>query len=209
MRRKASIDIGTNSTRMLVAEVSAQKELNPLIIEERITRLGQGVQKNGSLSADAMNRVLDTLAEYMQIASSMSASITDVIATSATRDATNKHKFLQTIKTNTGLDCKVLSGDEEATYTLSGVLGAFQDKSNLLVCDIGGGSTEFIAAVNGKQTNNISLNIGSRRLTEQFLHHDPVKRIETAALRKYLVLVLINELSDSIQIVLMLSSLVH
>jgi len=196
MKKKASIDIGTNSTRMLVAEVSDQKELTPLVIEERITRLGEGIQGNQRLSADAMSYVLETLAEFKQIAARMSASITDVVATSAARDATNKGDFLQAVKSETGLHCRILSGEEEANLTLLGVLGAFKDVSPLLICDIGGGSTEFIAAERGEQIQELSINIGSRRLTEQFLHHDPVKRLETAALRKYIVNILINELAE-------------
>lgn len=196
MMIKAAIDIGTNSTRLLVAEVSALKDLNPLLIEERITRLGKGVQENERLSSDAMDRVLETLTEYKQIAAKMAASITDVVATSAARDASNQREFLQAIKSKTGLNCKILSGAQEANLTLLGVLSAFRDEAHLFVCDIGGGSTEFIAAKNGKQTYEVSVKIGSRRLTEQFLHHDPVKRIETAALRKYIVHTLINELTE-------------
>jgi len=196
MKKKASIDIGTNSTRLLVAEVSDQKELTPLVLEERITRLGEGIQENQRLSSAAIGCVIESLAEYEQITARMSASITDIVATSAARDATNKAEFLQAVRDGTGLHCKILSGEEEAKLTLLGVLGTFRNESSLLVCDIGGGSTEFVAAERREQIQELSVNIGSRRLTEQFLHHDPVNRIETAALRKYLVHILINELAE-------------
>lgn len=196
MTKKASIDIGTNSTRLLVAEVSKQKDINPLLYKERITKLGKGIEEKFSLLTDSIERVIQTLKEYKQITKDLSATISKVVATSAARDASNQREFLQAIKVETGLSCRILSGKEEAAFTLSGVLGAFKDESHILVCDIGGGSTEFIAAENRKQTHEISIKIGSRRLTEQFLHHDPVKRIETAALRKYIVHTLINELAE-------------
>jgi exopolyphosphatase/guanosine-5'-triphosphate,3'-diphosphate pyrophosphatase len=176
--------------------VLSSTDLKPLVFEERITRLGQNLQKTKKLSPDAISRVVKTLEEYNEIISNKSALISDVATTSAARDAINQQELLKTIKDTTGLNCRVLSGDEEAGLTLLGVQGAFSEDTNLFVCDVGGGSTEFIASERQGKLKKVSINIGSRRLTEQFFHHDPVERIETAALRKFLIHTLLNELAD-------------
>ena len=196
MKIKAAIDIGTNSTRMLIADFASPNILKPLIFKERITRLGENLQKRGELSSEAISRVIKVLLEYKDVISQNQAFLSGVITTSAARDASNQEEFIQKIKKETGLLCEIVSGDDEAQLTLLGVKGAFANESNLFICDVGGGSTEFIASENLEKTRKLSINIGSRRLTEQFFHHDPVERIETAALRKFLIHTLINELAD-------------
>jgi len=193
--KKAAIDIGTNSTRLLVAEISDRNELQPLIYEQRTTRLGEGLYESGELSQFSIDRVLDVLAEYKQIINKASARMSNVVATSAVREADNQDDFLQTIKRKMGMTCTVLSGEQEAHLTLRGVKGAFRNNSHIFVSDIGGGSTEFVAEEDDGKTYELSVLIGSRRMTELFLRHDPVEEVEMERLRRYVVHTLIDELS--------------
>lgn len=169
--RKASIDIGTNSTRLLIADID--KALVPLLYRQTMTRLGQGLSESGCLQPAAMYRVLSALKAYKELGQTCGVNEYRVFATSAARDARNQIDFIDRIKTSAGFDCRVISGEEEALLSF---LGAVSDinSTGVLVCDIGGGSTEFIVGENNTLCFHQSLNIGSRRLTERFFHHDPV-----------------------------------
>jgi exopolyphosphatase/guanosine-5'-triphosphate,3'-diphosphate pyrophosphatase len=175
---RASIDIGTNSVLLLVADTT-DSGLNVLHEEQHIPRLGQGVDESGALSDAAQNRVLDVLATYRSYLDRKYSSIvskTLVTATSAVRDASNRKEFLKNIKEQTGWDVILLSGNEEAQVTYRGALSVIDiEKSGgaNVVLDIGGGSTE-IAIGSGKTLSEfVSLNMGSVRFTERFLKNDP------------------------------------
>ena len=154
--RLGAVDIGTNSTRLLVADVEG-RVVTPLVRRERITRLGEGVDASRTLLPEAMARVHAALAAYRD---ELAGAPTTVVATSATRDAANGAEFLRSLGAEFGFETRLLSGDEEAELTRLGV-GA-TDESTLLL-DVGGGSTELIAG-----TFHTSLDIGSVRLAERF-----------------------------------------
>ncbi|MBN1483035.1 Ppx/GppA family phosphatase [candidate division KSB1 bacterium] len=181
MPLKASIDIGTNSTRLLIVDMRQDGTLNPVEHHERITKLGEGLSENNELQSNAIDRVLAALVEYQQVIHDYEIDDIRLLATSATRDAQNRDIFLQHITKKTGLDCRVLSGDEEAYLSFLGVLSDYKGE-NFIVCDVGGGSSEIIIAAAKKLQFAKSLNIGSSRMTQKFLHSDPPLKSQVSAL---------------------------
>ncbi|MBD3378058.1 hypothetical protein GF406_23715 [candidate division KSB1 bacterium] len=181
---RASIDIGTNSTRLLIAK-KQNESLSPMHTEEVMTRLGMGLDEHHFLSDDAMNRVLYVLERYKSTCAQWHATDIQVMATSATRDAKNRHEFLAKIH-ELGLTCQVLSGDQEANLSYYGAISDLSIHKSFLVCDIGGGSTEIISGSSVKIDSKMSIDVGSSRLTRQFFHHDPVLEDELFACRSYL-----------------------
>jgi exopolyphosphatase / guanosine-5'-triphosphate,3'-diphosphate pyrophosphatase len=177
--RVASIDIGTNTILLLIAEASKGK-LNPLVDMETIARLGEGVQKKGILSQEAMIRGFQTLSQYMQRCRSMGVERVFAVGTSALRDASNAYDFLRMIEQQLALTIDIISGEEEALFSFLAVvrdLGG-SDNSPILVVDVGGGSTEFILGKGNRVCGWVSLPLGAVRLTEQFLFSDPVREEE-------------------------------
>ncbi|NLP12662.1 Ppx/GppA family phosphatase [bacterium] len=168
MVRKASIDIGTNSTRLLVAEINPDHTITPLYAAERITRLGESLSSGGALSEEAMTRVTEALVEYRSLAQAYGVEAYHVIATSATREASNQAFFLQKIAQETGFQVRVVAGETEAYLSFIGALHDQPAECEALVCDIGGGSTEFVMGRRGRMRLAASLPLGSRRLTETF-----------------------------------------
>ena len=178
--RVASIDIGTNSTRLLVAEPGADGA--PLVTIERlmqITRLGQGVDQAGTLAAEAIDRTVAVLAEYRTVMDRLNvpAGRVRMTATSASRDASNRDVFFDAAEAAVGARPELLSGDDEARLSF---LGATSDLDPalgpFLVFDLGGGSTEFVYGTSGPEgmiEGAISLDVGCVRLTERFITQDP------------------------------------
>lgn len=164
--KRAVVDIGTNSTRLYIADVTDR--ISRIEKHTIITRLGRGVDKDRRLSYDSMMRNLDALKQYKRIAGSMGITEIKGIATSAVRDAENRDEFIETIRETVGMDIKVISGEEEAEL---GFLGASSElhEGSALVIDIGGGSTEFIYGVEGRIILLDSLDIGAVRMTERYL----------------------------------------
>jgi len=158
--RVAAVDLGTNSTRLLVADVNG--ELTEVVRRLAITRLGEGVDERRKLLPLPIARVRNVLSEYRRELESLGAERTLAIATSAVRDAENGEAFLGEVEWSYGFTTRLLSGDEEAQLTLRGV-GAVE--AGTLVVDIGGGSTELQVAGTDLRT---SLDIGCVRLTERF-----------------------------------------
>lgn len=187
MPLKASIDIGTNSTRLLIVDVRHNGTLNPVEHHERITKLGEGLSENNELQSNAIDRVLAALAEYQQVIQDYEIEDIRLLATSATREAQNRDIFLQHIRQKTGYVCRVLSGDEEAYLSFLGVLSDYKG-DNFNVCDVGGGSSEIIITADKKLQYAKSLNIGSSRLTQKFLHSDPPLRSQVSALAGFVQL---------------------
>ena len=186
--------MGTNSTRLLIAEQHADGSLDPVEMHDRITRLGLGFDASGNLALDAMQRVIDAILFYKTRLAMHNISEPVIFATSATRDAANAKVFLAEIKRQTGYTPRVLSGDQEARYSFLGAASDFSIPGKGLVIDIGGGSTEFIYSNQGRIVVANSLNIGSRRLTTRFLHHDPVTDTERKEMIAYIQNTLRNEL---------------
>ena len=184
MKKVAAIDIGTNTALLLIAEVTKQSELHPLVQKERIVRLGEAVDRTGLLKTEAMTRTLQAIEDYVKIASNLKTEIVLISGTSAVRDAENRDEFKRQIKARFGLDLQVLSGEEEAQLTYFGALTNKQDlKGEILLIDIGGGSTEIIVGKLESIEKTISLDIGSVRLTERLIKHDPITDSEFQAIQ--------------------------
>jgi exopolyphosphatase/guanosine-5'-triphosphate,3'-diphosphate pyrophosphatase len=170
--RVAAIDQGTNTTRLLVADVD-DDQLEEVVRRTEITRLGEGVDERHRLLPLPVARVRNCLTEYRREAERLGAERTLLVATSAVRDAENGEAFLGEIEWSYGFTTRLLTGDEEAELMLRGV-GTIAPGT--LVLDIGGGSTELVTL-----DSRLSLDVGSVRLTERFLHTDPPTRGELDA----------------------------
>lgn len=183
---KAAIDIGTNTVLLLVAEVKGGV-IVPVHEEHRVPRLGKGVDTDKNINEAATDRVISALKEYKEL---LSKEYTDlesvtVTATSAVRDARNREEFMQAVKSETGFDIRLLSGKEEAEWTAQGALSVLNNvSSNVLIIDIGGGSTE-VAVLSGSEIADAhSFDMGSVRFTERFLKNDPPNEEQIRACRK-------------------------
>jgi exopolyphosphatase/guanosine-5'-triphosphate,3'-diphosphate pyrophosphatase len=181
--RVAVIDIGTNSTRLLVADVDADGGVTDLARESTVTRLGQGVDASGALADEAMGRVFDVLTRYRRQMDELDVEATTAVLTSAVRDARNGRAFHDEVAERFGLDAATLPGEEEARLTFLGATSERpHDGTPLVVIDIGGGSTEFIAGVDGAVDFRVSTQVGVVRHSERHLHTDPPTPEELQAL---------------------------
>jgi exopolyphosphatase/guanosine-5'-triphosphate,3'-diphosphate pyrophosphatase len=173
--RVAALDIGTNSTRLLVADVDGtgrDGKLRQLDRRMRITRLGQGVDRTRALGPEAIARTVDVLREYRDAIDEHGVERIRATATSAARDATNRDEFFSAALDALGVTPELLSGEEEAALSFLGATADLDAPSPYLVVDIGGGSTEFVLGAD-EPTGLVSLDIGCVRITEQFLTSDP------------------------------------
>lgn len=177
----ATIDIGTNTVLLLIATVDADGTLSTLVYEQRIPRLGKGVDQSRLLQPDAMQRVIGVLKEYKHIVDAHAVDAVVVAGTSAIRDANNKEEFAKLIHSQVGFPLEILSGEEEALWTYRGAVSGITGITKAVVVDIGGGSTEISLGNDKNILNTISLDIGSVRLTERFLKHDPPTHPELEA----------------------------
>jgi exopolyphosphatase/guanosine-5'-triphosphate,3'-diphosphate pyrophosphatase len=187
-RRVAAIDCGTNSIRLLVADHDpAADSLTDVHREMRIVRLGEGVDRTGTLSAQALSRTFAAIDEYRQIIETAQAGAVRFVATSATRDAMNRDDFVWGVRERLGVEPEVIDGHDEATFSFDGAtrgLGAVRPlpPDPYLVVDIGGGSTEFVLGTT-KPLAARSVDVGCVRLTERHFRHDPPLPAEVAAAR--------------------------
>jgi exopolyphosphatase / guanosine-5'-triphosphate,3'-diphosphate pyrophosphatase len=172
MSRVAAVDLGTNSTRLLVADVD-DGHISDLARETRITRLGEGVDERRRLLPGPIARVRNVLTDFRRTAESLGAERILAIATSAVRDAENGEAFLGEVEWSYGFATRLLSGHEEALLTFRGVTSERPLEQGTVIVDIGGGSTELVAGGGDGVRWHDSLDIGSGRLTERFLHSDP------------------------------------
>ena len=181
--RVAIVDIGSNSTRLLVAEVRADGSITELERTSTVTRLGQGVDASGALAPEAMQRVFDTLAGYREAIDRHAATATMAVLTSAVRDATNGPEFSARVRDDFGLDARTLSGDEEAQLSFLGATSsrAPDAPAPVVVIDIGGGSTEFVVGAAGAVAFHVSTQAGSVRHGERHVHSDPPTADELSA----------------------------
>lgn len=168
----AAVDIGTNSVRLLVADIDAAGNVIPRRRLMRITRLGQGVDATHELHHDAIRRTLDVLGAYAEIIGEHDVTGVRVTATSATRDATNRDAFLEAARAELGIEPELITGAEEAGLSFSGATSQLEAPEPFLVVDIGGGSTEFILGTEAPE-QLVSIDVGCVRVTERFLHSDP------------------------------------
>lgn len=169
----ASIDIGTNTVLLLIAHIADDGTISTLEYEQRTPRLGKGVDKSKNLHPESMSRAIDALREYRSLISKHSPDVTVAFATSAVRDANNRNEFIEMVKKETNLDVEVLSGSDEALWTFRGAVSGLGSTSKTAVIDIGGGSTEITIGHHTTVERQISIDMGSVRLTERFFLHDP------------------------------------
>ena len=177
----AVVDIGTNSTRLLVAEVDGDA-VTELVRESIVTRLGEGVDATGALGEEPQARVFAALDKYAAAIEEHGATVRRVVMTSAVRDASNGAEFADTVHSRYGLEGSTLSGDEEARLSFLGATTARDDSDPLLVIDIGGGSTELVVGSRGSVDFHVSTQVGVVRHSERHLHTDPPTAEELAAL---------------------------
>ena len=181
--RVAVVDIGSNSTRLLVAEV-ADGGVTELERRSIVTRLGEGVEATGRLGNAPQQRVWAALDAYAEAIAGHDCDVRAAVLTSAVRDAANGEAFAQRVREAYGLPARTLSGDEEARLTFLGATAARDrdDATPLLVVDIGGGSTELVTGARGEASFHVSTQAGVVRHSERHLHGDPPVQEELAAL---------------------------
>jgi exopolyphosphatase / guanosine-5'-triphosphate,3'-diphosphate pyrophosphatase len=193
MSRVAAIDCGTNSIRLLVADVTTSFDgtlaLRDLHREQRVVRLGKGVDATGVLDPEALERTRVALADYTVALRRKGVERVRMVATSATRDARNRDDFFGMVRATLGVDAEVISGEEEATLSFVGAVGDLDpDDGPFVVVDTGGGSTELVVGelADGKATvrDAYSADIGSVRITERCLAGDPPTAAEVAQARE-------------------------
>jgi exopolyphosphatase / guanosine-5'-triphosphate,3'-diphosphate pyrophosphatase len=184
--RRGVVDIGTNSTRLFLAEVDDEKVGDVLERRTVITRLGAGVDAGGRLADDAMQRVYAVLDEYRALIDRRGGARVVAVMTSAVRDATNGAAFARTVGDRWGFEPHVLTGDDEARLTFLGATSERDagDRTPTLVVDIGGGSTEFVIGTGHEVSFHVSNQAGVVRQTERHLHFDPPTSDECEALAR-------------------------
>jgi exopolyphosphatase/guanosine-5'-triphosphate,3'-diphosphate pyrophosphatase len=196
--RVAAVDLGTNSTRLLVADV-VDGRIADLARETRVTRLGEGVDERRRLLPVPITRVRNTLTDYRRTAEQLGAERTLAIATSAVRDADNGEAFLGEVEWSYGFVTRLLSGHDEALLTYRGVTSGRAVGAGTVIVDVGGGSTELIAGEPDGVRWYDSLDIGSVRLTERFLLTDPPPEEELAACAAAVRALLAERVPDEIR----------
>ena len=183
--RVAAIDCGTNSIRLLVADRDSNR-LVDVVRRMEIVRLGAGVDRTGRFGDAALARTFAALDDYSEQIRQLGAERVRMVATSATRDAANRDVFIGGVRERLGVDPDVVTGDEEAALSFAGATGdlsATDVAAPYLVCDIGGGSTEFVLGDAEGVRASRSVDIGCVRMTERHLHGDPPTEAEIAAAR--------------------------
>lgn len=180
--RYASIDIGTNTLRLLIADVEDNR-LRPIYLKRVITRLGGGYREDTGIAPLSARKTLEALVGFVRAVKECEVACVKAVATSVVRRARNREDFLNEVLKRTGLMVEVISGDEEARLALQGVLSVIGNThKRSLVIDIGGGSTEFIATVGGRMMGVWSLEMGVVHLTEGYLKTDPPTQKELQAM---------------------------
>lgn len=189
MTRVAVVDIGSNSTRLLIADVENGRVTDELERRSTVTRLGQGVDKDKRLHPDSMQRVYDTLDDYARVMNQHKPDHGLAVLTSAVRDAANGEEFANEVERRYGLKPHILTGDQEAQLTFLGATSERDpdDATPTLVIDVGGGSTELVIGEGRTAGFHVSTQAGVVRQTERHVHTDPPKPDE------------LQELSDDVQ----------
>ncbi len=184
MTRVAAIDCGTNSIRLLVADVVGGV-LQEVDRRTEVVRLGAGVDRTGLLAPEALARTLAVAREYAELCSRLGVEAMRFVATSATRDARNRDEFVEGVQQALGVQPEVVAGREEAELSFRGATGVVggHHPGPYLVVDLGGGSTELVLGTD-RPDAAISMDVGSVRLTERHLRHDPPADDEVAAARR-------------------------
>jgi exopolyphosphatase/guanosine-5'-triphosphate,3'-diphosphate pyrophosphatase len=198
--RVAVLDLGSNSTRLLIADVTDGR-VAEVERTTRITRLAQGVDATGRLADEAIERVFGVLADYRAAVDHHGAEKVVAVATSAVRDAMNGDEFRATVHERYGFELRILSGDEEARLTFMGATAARPPGGDpTLVIDIGGGSTELVIGVPGEEPAfHVSTQAGAVRQTERHIHSDPPDAKELTALADEVRAILTGSVSEDLR----------
>ena len=192
--RIASIDIGTNTFRILVGEVK-DKELKKLYIDRVITRLGGGFNKRGRITEDAAIRALRVLGRFADVLKKYQVEKIRAVATSVVRESINGYEFLERVLRETGIRAEVISGEEEARLTVKGVLKSVSVNSEYsVILDVGGGSTEYALVERNEILGLTSTNLGVVHLTERFLKSDTPSKSDISVISEEIWNVLSSEL---------------
>ncbi len=182
--RIAALDAGTNTFRLYIAEVGVDGTLHELVRTVAFAGLGQGVDTTGRFDPEAIARAMAILDEYVAVMRSHKVSRVRMVATSAARDAENRADLFDAVRQRLGSGAEVVSGTEEAALSFAGaVCGAQINASPVLVMDSGGGSTELVlGSAGGEVISSVSLDVGSRRIRERYLHDDPpvIEQVDAA-----------------------------
>jgi exopolyphosphatase/guanosine-5'-triphosphate,3'-diphosphate pyrophosphatase len=187
MARYAAVDIGSNSIRMLAAEITPGSPARPLASDREVTRLGTSVFSTGRISADSMDLVCSVLARFAAKYRELEVIGVRAVATSAVRDASNQHEFVARASEALGAGVEIISGPEEARLIYLGVQSRWpMADERILIMDVGGGSAEFIVGQNGEMKEGISRPLGAVRLTEVFLRNDPPTALELHRLEQFI-----------------------
>ncbi len=186
-RRLAAIDIGSNSIRLLVVEASVDGSYRVLDDEKQTTRLAQGLAETGLLNEASRRQSLDALWRMKSIVAGYHVDRLEVIATSAVREAKNRQQFLQGVREQLGLKVEIISPEDEGRLSFLSASRHFDLKSmNAVIMDLGGGSAELVLAAKGVVEEIHSLPVGAVRLTESFIHSDPLSEKDYRRLRKHI-----------------------
>lgn len=194
----AVLDIGSNSTRLLVAQLKGGRIIAELERRSTVTRLGAGVDRDGRLRDDAMERVFAALSDYEAEIERHRAATRIAVLTSAVRDSANGEQFAATVKDRFGFSAHVLKGDEEARLTFLGATSErdSDDSTPTLVFDIGGGSTEMVIGAGHEVSFHVSTQAGVVRQTERHLHSDPTPGAEQRELTADVEAIVAEAVSD-------------
>lgn len=193
--RIASIDIGTNTFRILVGEVK-DKELKKLYIDRVITRLGGGFSKEKRIPEEAAGRAIRVLGGFASILKEYGVAKIRAVATSVVRESINGYEFLERVRRETGIRAEVISGEEEARLTVKGVLKSVSANSEYsVIFDVGGGSTEYVLVEQSEILGLKSTNLGVVHLTERFLEGNMPSKSDIGAISEEIWDVLSSELS--------------
>ncbi|MBI5548181.1 MAG: Ppx/GppA family phosphatase [Deltaproteobacteria bacterium] len=185
MSRFATLDVGTNTVLLLVAEARAGRFV-PVVERMEITRLGRGVDRSGRLAEDAIEETVLAVARFAAEARALGAQDIACVATSAARDAANGSVFLERVRRQAGLTAEIIPGELEARLSFEAATRDLGDSIPRVVLDIGGGSTELVYGERGQVTFKHSFDLGSVRLTERFVRSDPPHREERESMRREL-----------------------
>jgi len=191
--RVSSIDLGSNSTRLLVADVNNGK-IKPLLKTHRVTQMAEKLEETYLISDQAQKRVLNTLNFFLKTSTKYQVEHIYVVGTAAMRDARNAEQFIDLINNKLGIVVEIVSGEQEGVLTSLGVLNSFPEIDDYVIIDIGGRSTELISK-HKKDFNSSSFNIGVVTLTEKFFKDLPINKINLNSTKNY-----INEIFSSVEI---------
>lgn len=175
----AAVDVGSNQVLLFISKVESGRSGEVILDKGEITKLGEDVSNTGVLKADAMKRTLDALKDFKGLIEKNNVEEYAAVGTAALRESNNSDEFLNMVRDETGIQIEIITGEEEARLSFLAVVGGLNlGNRETVIIDIGGGSTEFIFGKQAQILDRFSLKIGALKMTERFLHADPVRNEE-------------------------------